>query len=60
MPGVLRTTLNSAFGRPINAANLKRFHAIAESGDSIGKMVLEGFQSVRSGRRARPLIVRRG
>jgi NADPH:quinone reductase len=40
--GVLRTTLAENLGR-INAANLKRAHAMVESGKSRGKLVLEGF-----------------
>jgi zinc-binding alcohol dehydrogenase family protein len=40
--GVLRTTLDQAFGA-INAANLKRAHALLESGKSRGKIVLEGW-----------------
>jgi NADPH2:quinone reductase len=40
--GTLRTTLAERFG-PINAANLKRAHALLESGRSRGKIVLEGF-----------------
>jgi NADPH2:quinone reductase len=40
--GVLRTTLDQAFGA-INAANLKRAHALLESGTSRGKIVLEGW-----------------
>ena len=40
--GVLRTTLGENLGR-INAANLKRAHAMVESGKSRGKIVLEGF-----------------
>jgi NADPH2:quinone reductase len=40
--GVLRTTLNQTFGA-INAANLKRAHALIESGKSRGKIVLEGW-----------------
>ena len=40
--GVLRTTLGENLGR-INAANLKRAHAMVESGKSRGKLVLEGF-----------------
>jgi NADPH2:quinone reductase len=40
--GVLRTTLDQTFGT-INAANLKRAHALLESGQSRGKIVLEGF-----------------
>lgn len=40
--GVLRTTVAENFG-PINAVNLKRAHALIESGKSRGKIVLEGF-----------------
>lgn len=40
--GVLRTTLEQTFGT-INAANLKRAHALIESGKSVGKIVLEGW-----------------
>ena len=40
--GVLRSTLRETLGT-INAANLRRAHAIIESGRSIGKVVLEGF-----------------
>ena len=40
--GVLRTTLDQRFGT-INAANLKRAHALLESGQSRGKIVLEGW-----------------
>jgi zinc-binding alcohol dehydrogenase family protein len=40
--GVLRTTLDQTFGT-INAANLKRAHALLESGQSRGKIVLEGW-----------------
>jgi NADPH:quinone reductase len=39
---VLRTTLKEELG-PINAANLRRAHALLESGRSIGKLVLAGF-----------------
>jgi zinc-binding alcohol dehydrogenase family protein len=39
---VLRTTLDQTFGT-INAANLKRAHALLESGQSRGKIVLEGW-----------------
>lgn len=39
---VLRTTLNEEFG-PINAANLRRAHALLESGKAVGKLVLTGF-----------------
>ncbi|WP_137822948.1 zinc-binding alcohol dehydrogenase family protein [Pseudomonas sp. D(2018)] len=40
--GVLKTTLGEHFGR-INAANLRRAHALLESGTAKGKIVLEGF-----------------
>ncbi len=40
--GVIRTTLAEHFGR-IDAANLRRAHALLESGKSRGKIVLEGF-----------------
>ncbi len=40
--GKLRTTLADHFG-PINAANLRRAHALLESGRAKGKIVLEGF-----------------
>jgi zinc-binding alcohol dehydrogenase family protein len=40
--GVLRTTLDQNLGT-INAANLKRAHALLESGKSRGKIVLEGW-----------------
>jgi len=40
--GVLRTTINQVFGK-INAANLKRAHALLESGTAHGKIVLEGW-----------------
>ena len=40
--GVLRTTLDQTFGT-INAENLKRAHALLESGKSRGKIVLEGW-----------------
>jgi NADPH:quinone reductase len=42
--GTLRTTLGENFG-PINATNLKRAHAMIESGRTRGKVVLEGFAS---------------
>jgi zinc-binding alcohol dehydrogenase family protein len=42
--GVLRTTANADVG-PITAENLRRAHAIVESGKSIGKVVLAGFES---------------
>jgi NADPH:quinone reductase len=38
----LRTTLGDTFGT-INAANLKKAHALIESGRAKGKIVLEGF-----------------
>jgi len=40
--GTLRTTLGEHFGT-INASNLRRAHALRESGKSKGKIVLEGF-----------------
>ena len=40
--GVLKTTLGERFGT-INAANLKRAHALIESNRAKGKIVLEGF-----------------
>ncbi len=40
--GVLKTTLGEHFGR-IDAANLRRAHALLESGKAKGKIVLEGF-----------------
>jgi zinc-binding alcohol dehydrogenase family protein len=40
--GVLKTTLGEHFGT-INAHNLRRAHALLESGRSRGKIVLEGF-----------------
>jgi zinc-binding alcohol dehydrogenase family protein len=40
--GVLKTTLGEHFGT-INAANLRRAHAVIESGKATGKIVLEGF-----------------
>ena len=42
--GTLRTTLTERHS-PINAANLKRAHALLESGSARGKTVLEGFAS---------------
>jgi zinc-binding alcohol dehydrogenase family protein len=42
--GLVRTTVGDHFGS-INAANLKRAHALLESGQSRGKIVLEGFNS---------------
>jgi hypothetical protein len=38
----IRTTFAESFGA-INAANLKKTHALIESGRSRGKIVLEGF-----------------
>jgi len=40
--GVLRTTVAENFGR-ITAENLRRAHALIESGQARGKIVLEGF-----------------
>lgn len=40
--GTIRTTANENFGR-INAENLRRAHALIESGRARGKIVLEGF-----------------
>ena len=40
--GVLRTTLADQFGT-INATNLRRAHALIESGKARGKIVLSGF-----------------
>jgi zinc-binding alcohol dehydrogenase family protein len=40
--GVLRTTLADHFGT-VNAANLRRAHALLESGKARGKIVLSGF-----------------
>jgi NADPH:quinone reductase-like Zn-dependent oxidoreductase len=40
--GLIRTTMNANLG-PINAANVRRAHSIAESGTLIGKLVLSGF-----------------
>jgi zinc-binding alcohol dehydrogenase family protein len=40
--GELRTTLGEHLGA-INAANLRRAHALLESGQARGKLVLEGF-----------------
>ena len=42
MPARIRTTLGETFGT-INAANLKRAHALIETGKAKGKIVLEGF-----------------
>jgi len=40
--GVIRTTFAESLGA-IDAANLKKAHALIESGRSRGKIVLEGF-----------------
>lgn len=40
--GTLKTTIGEHFG-VINAANLRRAHALLESGKAKGKIVLEGF-----------------
>ncbi|KFN02567.1 zinc-binding alcohol dehydrogenase family protein [Bacillus clarus] len=40
--GILKTTLNETL-TPINAENLKKAHALVESGRTIGKIVLERF-----------------
>jgi NADPH2:quinone reductase len=40
--GTLRTTLAGHYGA-VNAANLRRAHALLESGRGRGKIVLEGF-----------------
>ena len=40
--GTLRTTLGETYGA-INAENLRRAHALIESGRARGKIVLEGF-----------------
>ena len=42
--GVIRTTFAEHYGL-INADNLRRAHALIESGSSKGKIVLEGFQA---------------
>jgi NADPH2:quinone reductase len=40
--GVIRTTFTESFGA-ITTANLKKAHALVESGRSRGKIVLEGL-----------------
>lgn len=40
--GVLQTTVGEHFGA-INAANMRRAHAVVESGKARGKIVLEVF-----------------
>jgi len=42
--GTLRTTLGQHFGA-ITAANLRRAHALIESGKAVGKIVLEDFDA---------------
>jgi NADPH2:quinone reductase len=42
--GVIRSTARTNLGL-INAANMKRAHALVESGKTIGKVVLSGFSS---------------
>lgn len=44
--GQLRTTVREHFGT-INAANLRRAHAVQESGQVCGKIVLAGFETWR-------------
>lgn len=41
--GLIRSTLSERFGT-INAANLRRAHALIESGKARGKVVLEGWE----------------
>lgn len=40
--GQIKSTATEALGT-INAANLKRAHALLETGNARGKLVLEGF-----------------
>lgn len=40
--GVLRATTNETL-TPVNAANLRKAHAMLETGRTVGKVVLEGF-----------------
>jgi len=40
--GVIKTTVGAHFGK-INAENLRKAHALSESGKAKGKIVLEGF-----------------
>jgi zinc-binding alcohol dehydrogenase family protein len=42
--GLVRSTMRLNLG-PINAANVRLAHALIESGTTIGKVVLEGFQA---------------
>jgi NADPH:quinone reductase len=44
--GRIQSTLQTNLGT-INAANMKRAHALVESGRTIGKIVLSGFSTVR-------------
>ncbi|MNN88588.1 Zinc-type alcohol dehydrogenase-like protein [compost metagenome] len=41
--GVIRTTTTDKL-EPINAANLRKAHAMLESGRTVGKVVLERFE----------------
>lgn len=41
--GELVTTMNQII-RPINAANLRKAHALVEQGNTIGKMVLADWE----------------
>jgi NADPH:quinone reductase len=52
--GRIRSTMRENFGQ-INAANLKHAHAVVESGKSIGKIVLEGFETPFSTRKKQTL-----
>jgi NADPH:quinone reductase len=49
--GKIRTTIAEHFGI-INAANLKRAHALLETGKARGKIVLEGFPPTRTSARS--------
>jgi NADPH:quinone reductase-like Zn-dependent oxidoreductase len=40
--GRIRTTVSEVL-RPINAANMRQAHALVESGNARGKIVLDGF-----------------
>lgn len=40
--GIIRSTVNKSLG-PINAANLREAHAMLETGQTVGKVILEGF-----------------
>ena len=48
--GKIRTTVGEHFGI-INAANLKRAHALLETGKARGKIVLEGFSPAQTSAR---------